>query len=300
MICNLEVAGSIPVGGSNKYKMKSINSISGGQTSAYIAVNYPADYNLFALVRIEDERCRFKDEAVRKQVEDRIQKPFIATSEDDKIIYTMLDLEQLIGKEITWVSGDTFDSVIKKSGGYLPNKIQRFCTSKLKIEPMFYWWAKNIGEPIEMRIGFRANEQQRKARMIDKCNEEGLLEFKATFFKNNRGQNKWETVAWQKPVFPLIDYNPTWKDQIVEWWKDKPVRFAKMNNCVGCFHRSPILLKKMCNEHPEKLNWFSDQEKNNKGTWRSDVSYEKIMSWNPQFELFDDDFTDCDSGSCGL
>jgi len=103
--------------------MKTINSISGGQTSAYIAANYPADYNLFALVRIEDERCRFKDEAVRKQVEDRIQKPFIATAEDDTIIYTMLDLEQFIGKPITWASGETFEMVNKQKSGYLPTTI---------------------------------------------------------------------------------------------------------------------------------------------------------------------------------
>jgi len=280
--------------------MIKINSISGGQTSAYIAANYQADYNLFALVRIEDERSRFKDEQVRKQVEDRIQKPFIATAEDDVIIYTMLDLEQFIGKPITWVSGDTFDYVVKNCGGWLPNKLHRYCTGEMKIKPMFYWWAQTIGEPVEMRIGFRANEQGRKAKTLEKCNANGLLEFEATFEKNNRGQNKWETVEWQRPVFPLIDDKPTWKDQIVEFWKDKPVRFAKRNNCVGCFHRSPMLLKQQHLLHPDKIKWFADQEKPGKGTWRSDVRYQQIINYKPQFDLFEDDFNECDSGHCGL
>ena len=37
--------------------MKTVNSISGGKTSAYIAKHYPADINVFSLVRIEDKEC---------------------------------------------------------------------------------------------------------------------------------------------------------------------------------------------------------------------------------------------------
>jgi len=33
--------------------MKTVNSISGGKTSAYLAKHYPADIELFSLVRIE-------------------------------------------------------------------------------------------------------------------------------------------------------------------------------------------------------------------------------------------------------
>jgi hypothetical protein len=112
--------------------MKKINSLSGGKTSSYIAANYPADYDVFSLVRIEDENCRFKDEKIRKEVEDRIQAPFVGTAEDDTIIYTMLDLEQFIGRPITWTTGETFEQIIKNHGGYLPNKMARYCTTDLK------------------------------------------------------------------------------------------------------------------------------------------------------------------------
>ena len=96
--------------------MKTVNSLSGGKTSAYIAANYPADYNVFALVRIEDEAAKFPDKKIRQIVEDKIQAPFIATAEDDVIIYTMLDLEQHIGQKIDWVTGKTFDEITKRNG----------------------------------------------------------------------------------------------------------------------------------------------------------------------------------------
>jgi len=92
--------------------MITVNSLSGGKTSSYIAANYPADYDVFALVRIEHEASKFPDAKIRQEVEDRIQAPFIATAEDDTIIYTMLDLEQYIGRKITWVTGKTFDDII--------------------------------------------------------------------------------------------------------------------------------------------------------------------------------------------
>ena len=282
--------------------MTTVNSLSGGKTSSYIAANYPADYELFSLVRTSDPDCLFPDAKIRQEVSDRIGKEFIGTLEQDDIIYTMLDLEQYIGRPITWVTGKTFDQITtRKDKVYLPNKVQRFCTVEMKIEPMFYWWAENIGEPIETRIGFRANEMRRAKNMLERCNEDGLSVFKATFEKHKSGRNKWEDVPYQKPVFPLID-SGIFKDNVEQYWIDKPVRFAWMNNCVGCFHKQPLLLKKMWEKHPNKLEWFAkrERESENGATWRSDVTYDEVKSWNSQFDLFDDDFNECDSGYCGL
>lgn len=282
----------------------SITSVSGGRTSAYMAKHYPTDYNIFSLVRTEDQNCKFKDESIRKQVEDRIQKPFIATAEDDMIIYTMFDLEQFIGREITWVSGITFDEVIRTKGGWLPNKLHRYCTTWLKLVPIFYWWAENIGEPVTMNLGYRAGEKRRVLNMMDKLNKNGLIEMKATFEKHKDGRNKWEVVEWQKPNFPLYDAG-IHKDLIENYWSDKPVRFARLNNCVHCFHRNPLLLKKQYEAHPLKMAWAENQEGENqngkqKGFWRSDVSYKQIRESALQFELSFDDFSECDSGYCGV
>jgi hypothetical protein len=283
--------------------MKTVNSISGGKTSAYIAANYPADYNVFSLVRTEDKSCLFPDKKIRQEVEDRIQKPFLGTLEDDIIIYTMLDLEQFIGQKIEWVSGITFDEVVQTKGGWLPNKLHRYCTTNMKLIPIFEWWHKTLfPDPAEMRIGFRANEESRAKRMMEKRNENGILEIKATVEKRKDGRNKWEIFEWQVPTFPLIS-NGVFKDSIELFWQDKPVRFAYMNNCIGCFHRNEILLKKMSELHPNKFEWFAKQERGREnGHWRghTGITYDQIKNHHLQIELELTDFTDCDSGYCGL
>ena len=282
-------------------KLKTVNSLSGGKTSSYIAANYPADYNVFSLVRTDDNKCLFPDAKVRQMVSDRLGIEFIGTLAEDMIIYTMLDLEQFIGSKIDWVTGKTFDEItVRKGKRYLPNVTQRFCTTEMKLQPIFNWWRKEINEVVKMRIGFRANEQSRAKTMLSKVNQNGNLEFKAIVGKR-KTQNKWADIEWQKPKFPLID-NPTFKDSIENYWQDKNVRFAYLNNCVGCFHRSPILLKHMSDKHPNKFQWFVDSEENayGKRTLKMGMKYKDIKKSLKQTELFDDDFNECDSGHCGL
>ncbi len=282
--------------------MKTVNTVSGGKTSSYIAANYPADYNVFSLVRTDDKKCMFPDNKIRQQVSDRLGTEFIGTLEDDTIIYTMLDLEQHIGQKIDWVTGKTFDEVIDKGGGTLPDPMRRYCTTEMKMKPMFEWWRNNVNIPCEFRLGFRANETRRAKRTLGKVNSNGFLEMKAIVGK--RGTlNKWADIEWQKPTFPLIEDN-IYKDNIEEYWKGKNVRFAYMNNCVGCFHKTPMLIKKMYEKHPNKINWFASKErvKHKKDVWYKDknLSFKEIIKWQTQTELFDDDFNECDSGYCGL
>ena len=281
--------------------MKTVNSLSGGKTSSYIAANYPADYNVFSLVRTSDKNCMFPDKKIRQEVSDRLGTEFIGTLEEDMIIYTMLDLEQFIGSKIDWVTGKTFDDAIiktKKGTKYLPNKMARYCTTELKTLPILHWMYEEIKEPVIMRFGYRANETRRAIKMMDKTDEDGFTKVKTTFTKLKDGRNSWGVYKYCKPEFPLINDN-IYKDKIEEFWKNKDVRFAYMNNCVGCWWRSPLLLKKMSDKHPEKMKWFADQE-TLKSKWRSDLMYKEIIKWESQMELFDDDFNECDSGYCGL
>jgi len=285
--------------------MKTVNSLSGGKTSSYIAANYPADYNVFSLVRTDDKNCMFPDKKIRQEVSDRLGTEFIGTLEEDMIIYTMLDLEQFIGSKIDWVTGKTFDDVIDRKGRkYLPNATQRFCTTEMKLQPIFDWWLKQINQVVEMRIGFRANEGSRAKTMLSKTNSVGNLTFKTIVGKRNgkTNQNKWADIEWQKPIFPLIKDN-IFKDKVEKYWQDKNVRFAYMNNCVGCFHRNEVLLKLMSEKHPNKFQWFVDAEKGNGynvRTFKMDVTYDRIKESLKQTQLFDDDFNECDSGYCGL
>jgi hypothetical protein len=277
--------------------VKTVNSISGGKTSAYIAVNYPADYNVFALVRTDDKSCLFPDAKLRQMVSDRIGVEFIGTLEMDEIIYTIFDLEQYIGREIVWVTGKSFDEIIKRGDKiYLPNKAQRFCTIEMKLKPIQEWWYKTINEVVDMRIGYRANEMRRSKSMIARLRDGVEYDKFVVGKKNNR--NKWKELAWRVPSFPLI-IDGVFKDNIEEYWKEKQVRFAYMNNCVGCFHRSPILLKHLSNTNENKFNWFMNTE-TDVAQFKTEVSYRDIKDSLNQTTLFDEDFNECDSGYCGL
>jgi hypothetical protein len=188
--------------------MKTCTSISGGQSSAYIAKNYPTDYNVFALVTVMDKDCAPKDKGLIKIVSDKIDKDFIGTVEDDTIIHTILDLEQEIGNKIDWVTGKPFEELRKTT---VPNIMWRYCTELMKIKPMFQWWKANFDEPIQMNIGFRAGEDKRAKNMLERCNEDGLRAYGKTY--------------WQKPHFPMIEDN-IHRDKVVNFWKGKEVRFA--------------------------------------------------------------------------
>jgi hypothetical protein len=173
----------------------------------------------------------------------------------------------------------------------------------MKMKPIFEWWQKTVGEPCEFQIGFRANETRRANNVLEKTNAEGFLEQPNIVGKHKSGRNKWAKTPWQKPVFPMIEHG-IFGDGVKHYWQDKPVRFAERNNCIGCFHRTPLLLRKMFDVHPEKMEWFARQERGRKiprDTWlKGDLTYDIIKKHRLQFELDFDDFSECDSGHCGL
>jgi len=293
--------------------MKTVNSVSGGQTSAKLMVDFPADYNIFQLVRTNNPKALFmkgKDEKTRQLISDRIGFEFIGTLEQDTCIYTILDLEQFTGQSIKInTSKISFDEMIAEHGTRcLPSPLRRYCTEELKMKVAFEWWQENINEIVEMRIGYRANEMSRMARKLKTCDKNRIESFKHVigFKETKKGtQQIWETTKFSKPVFPYIENKPTWKDDIQKYWKDKPVRFAEFNNCVGCFHREPLLLKYMWREETEKMQIFSDFEKNRKyknDTFFMDdkITYEKIKNMNLTHHLSSSDFNECDSGYCGI
>ena len=280
--------------------MKTVTSISGGKSSAYIAANYPADHLVFSLVRTNDKSVAFKDKYVKQMVEDKLGREFVGTLEDDTIIYTMFDLEQYLGQEIDWVTGDlTFEELVTKRK-FLPNLATRFCTTELKLVPIVHWWAEKFNrEPVAMNIGYRANETNRAKTQLKKLNANGLSEFKATFSKHPSGRNKWEVVEWRKPLFPLVK-DGVYKMDVENFWKDKPVRFAEFNNCVGCFHRGAAQLQYLLDAQPEKMAAFIRMEEQSKGFFKKEIKYSKIKDLQLTGNIFDKNSIGCDSGFCGM
>lgn len=279
--------------------MKIVNSLSGGKSSSYIAKEFNSDYNVFALVRTNDKDCQYPDKLLRQRVSDKIGQEFVGTLEMDDIIKIMFDLEQYIGKEIIWVTGDTFDEIIKKHNNYLPSLFARYCTTYLKMIPIFEWWQSNINEICYMNIGFRYGEENRMNRLNDKLNN-GVDEFKTIIGKRGN-KNKWGMIPWRILKFPLID-NKITKYIVESYWKDKPVAFTKSyhNNCVGCFHRNPIMLAMLKEENQNKMNWFEKMELKTGNRFIANISYNRINNWVVNKQLSLDFFNECDSGYCSV
>jgi len=268
--------------------MKTINSLSGGKTSSYLAMNYPADYNIFSLVRIEDKKCAPKDKHIVKMVRDKLGKDFIATAEDDRTLKVMFDLEQMLGTEIIWVSGKTFEKVNRQATGGkgLPNQQWRFCTTEMKMRPIWDWWYKNINEKIRMGIGFRYDEKERAERLT--------TSFKGIVGKR-KTQNKWEEIEWREGYFPLIEDKIT-HYPVYKWAQSTNLNFPEDSNCVGCFHKQVQQLRKNFEDNPKKMQWFADQEKN--ARWKKEMTYEQIKKVGLQQDFLFGEGSGCQAGFC--
>jgi len=268
--------------------MKTINSLSGGKTSSYLAVHYPADYNVFALVRIDDTKCKPKDDKLIQMVSDKIGIDFIATAESDKTLKVIFDLEQILGKQIIWVTGKSFEKVNKeKTGGKgLPNQQWRFCTTEMKLRPIFDWWFKNINQKIKMGIGFRYDEKERAEKFSES--------FKGIVGKR-KTQNKWQEIEWREGYFPLIKDKIT-HYPIYKWALNSGINFPEDSNCVGCFHKQFQQLRKNWDDEPLKMQWFSDQEK--KHTWKKEMSFKQIKKIGKQLDFIYGGGSGCQAGFC--
>jgi len=265
--------------------MKSINSLSGGKTSSYLAVHYPANYEIFALVHIEDINCKPKDLSLVNYASEKLGKDFIATAESDLTLYAMRDLEQLIAKEIIWVAGKSFDALNKKKKA-IPNQQFRFCTTEMKIRPIFDWWYKNIGEKVKMGVGFRYDEKERAERFSTSFN--GIVGN-----KNNR--NQWQEIDWREGYFPLIE-NKITHYPIYQWAQQSNINFPADSNCVGCFWKPVQQLRKNWDNEPAKMQWFANQE--TKATWKKEMSYEQVKTIGLQQDFNFGTGSGCQAGFC--
>lgn len=235
--------------------MKSVNSISGGGSSAYMAYHYPADINIFACVLTEDPETRIIDASLRRYCQEKIPTHDWEKSGSRELTQTLKvlrDLEQLLGREIFWVHGPTFDELIK-SHKALPNAKSRFCTIKLKIQPILQWLYLHHyeGEPFLMQIGFRADED----RNMNLCS---VLHMPISCFIKSHRQS-WMSIDIREATFPLFS-NGIFKPQIVDWAKSVGLNFPLISNCDFCFHKSKSQLLQQSFAYPERVKWWLDQE----------------------------------------
>lgn len=306
--------------------MKTVNSLSGGKTSSFLAVHYPADYDIFSLVCIDEPKAAPKDKSLIYYANAKLEKggyverfgEFIATAEDDKTLAAMQDLEQLIGREIIWVRGKSFDQVIDEgTQTRLPSWARRYCTIQMKLEPIFYYWFSHIGEErIKMRLGFRFDEFGRMESFFNNDTARGGFKVPVACSTKGKRLQRHETFDYRFCTFPLIQAGIT-EATIKDYWRtngwiggqtlyDGPrrqIEFPIVSNCVGCFHKKPETLAVMWNLHPEKMAWFAAQEGKEMGTWLDNkVTYQAIgdhaLSTPYIEEMLTESGAACDSGGC--
>ncbi len=253
-----------------------------------MAAHHPADHEVFSLVRIDAEYCRPKDESIVRYVSEKLGIDFIATAESDKTLYVMRDLEQLIGRNITWVTGDSFDFICLQKRA-LPNIMMRFCTVEMKMIPIANWWLQNFEDKINMRIGFRYDEAERADRI--------RTDIKLKTGKHKNGKNKWDVFDWRVCDFPLIE-NKIVHFEVAKWARSTNLNFPEDSNCVGCFWKPVQQLRKNWEDEPLKMKWFSDLEKTLKKRFKKDTSYENIKKIGLQQDFFFGTGSGCQAGFC--
>lgn len=277
-----------------------INSISGGRTSSYMAIHYPVDYNVFALVCIDDPSAAHKDAKVTQMVNDRLERSgslakygeFIASAEFDETINVLLDLEDKIGSEITWIRGRSFDQIIKQKRA-LPNLMMRFCTTEMKIIPIAEWVVDTLAYPVDMNVGIRLDEFERA-----KTGDAIHYRNKVQVGYHSSGQRKWKEYYWAIGQYPLIQDRVGVADVNAYWKKNPSVIFPSDSNCAGCFWKSAQQLRHNLDQDRNKMQWFIDQEAKTKRRFKKALSYSSISSIAMQQDFFSGEGAGCQEGFC--
>jgi len=259
--------------------MKTCNSLSGGKTSSYMAVKYPSDIEVFALCCIDCHNAgRDISKVMKQRVNDKLQKycshmpEFVATSEDAKVLQVMFDLEQKIGREIIWLRGIGWEEMIRQKKA-IPNTMKRFCTTILKMQPIFEFLFKHHELPVKMRIGYRWDEMER----VKKFNENFKYAYKTEWQqKSSRLIFRWKNIQWRVGDFPLI------RDKVIysfieNYWKHDIIDFPDDSNCLNCIWKPVQQLRKNFDTCEPVMVWSMITEEMEGHTFKNNMSMRQII-----------------------
>lgn len=306
----------------SNHQPTTVNSLSGGMTSSFIAVHYPADVELFAMVCANDHNINASarargilDESMMRYANDKLERfspiygEFKGTPEDPVIIRTMRDLEQKIGREIVWVRGMSWEDMIALRAA-IPNQFKRFCTTITKLYPVFEHCYMHTDLPVKMRIGYRYDELERKDTFTDTIDYPFSCDWKnRDVVRNNlmtlesyrvpNWTHSWTyDIAWRIGEFPLID-NGIFQYHVKEYWKDSSdVIFAEDSNCQHCFWKQEQQLRKNWDSNHSIMAWAGIQEDMIGHTYKKDYNMFQIRNLGIQQEFAFGGGSGCQGGFC--
>ena len=127
----------------------------------------------------------------------------------------------------------------------LPNPVSRFCTTELKIRTAKRYIRDVKGwERWKNVVGLRADEPVRVKRATDPARNK---------------KDRWDVVC------PLAT-DGVQEIDVLQFWRRQTfdLRLAGRweGNCDGCFLKNRGALTRMLRDHPERMTWWADQERN--------------------------------------
>ena len=276
-----------------------VNSLSGGKTSSYMAVHYPADYEVFALCCIDNHNLRGTiDPKIRQMVNDRLQihcphqNEFYATSEDPKVLRVILELEQKIGREIIWLRGMGWEQMLEAKQ-YIPNVSARFCTSILKMQPIFDFLFRYDLLPCRMRLGFRKDEMER----MHKATDTFKYAYRCDYHNSGGKVHRWDTVKWRENEFPLIEHGVFHYD-VQKYWERQSIEFPKDSNCQNCFWKDSQQIRKNFDEKPKMMMWAAIMEEIYGARFKKEYSFLQMKNIGIQKSFMFGTGSGCQAGFC--
>ena len=263
-------------------------SISGGRTSAYMAIRLQLEYRdrydmkfIYANTGLEhEETLLFLDGIDRKyQLGVTWVEAVISSEKGVGTGHKIVDFESATR------DGRLFEEMIKVYG--IPNTSYPHCNRELKIQAMNSY-VKSIGWDKEYRaIGIRADEPSRVP----------------------------DGASKDRKLYPLVDFFPTDKLEVIDWFKGKEFDLKisdHLGNCVTCWKKGDPKIFKIIRDDPERFEFFKRMERdhglagsNMDGTKR--VFFRNHRSAEDMFRLEKEmpglDFgayDSCSSEECGL
>lgn len=171
---------------------------------------------------------------------------------------------------IFWVRRKGYFDQLIKDKGMLPNSLARFCTTELKLKPI---WAlgKALGwDHWEGVVGIRADEPRRVARIRGRPN-----------------------MAFEYPYLPLVDAGIT-REDVMRFWTVQPFDLRlhpHESNCDLCFLKGQAKRIRIMQDHPELAQWWIDKEAETNGFFRASPrpNYAALLQIASQPRLFEFD-----------
>lgn len=286
--------------------MKSVTSLSGGKSSAYMAIHWPTDYTLFACVLTDDPAMAPKDPGVLRECQRRIP-CFVGSAEVELTLLNVLKLEEMMGREVTWVNAWqgqtraswiaddgwlpaplTFDQVIRHRGG-LPDKTKRWCTDELKVQAIWWhthnWILSDPDDLVWMHIGYRADEQHRWQK-LRRC-EANRIHYPTHCpidARDKRAKHRHRIHEWRIPHCPMIEAGVDRLD-VMKFWANQGWQWPLVSNCAHCFYHNDIELQHVNDRYPAHIDWAIQMEHERGARWDSQRTLAQRLATH-QSELF--------------